>query len=235
MIRLLRIVLVISLFGLTATAGAHTIRISLPDLLGPQTIDSLEPHYVCPLCRSASVLVNSLPIDSQFVGFEWSGTIKPGRVVGDGAIREPIEQILKGTFSIGLTAPSFGYVFFPASVLPASGPFQDSWQWPGGPVGGFIDHNCLDCTYPPNEWTVGLQLAPDYFALGDSIPFLQPPSQGELRVANQGLILLDPIYADVTSAALIFEMVPEPSVAMLAVMAIAILANTDPRRRRKAS
>lgn len=226
-------VLIAWLLTMAGATQAQTVRIPLPELLGPQSVDSLAPNLVFSFGRSTDVLRSSLPDFATFIGVEWSGTIKAGRVVGDGIEREPIEQLLRGNFSTRIGTLGYSVGSFPAFDIPSFGPFEALWQ-PLGPIGGFIDRNCIDCTYPPEVWTVGLQLAPDYFALGNSIPFLRPPGEGEVRWAHQGLIMLEGIEVNVTSAALVFEIVPEPGTAVLLLCGLGCFAaiRNCPRRRR---
>ena len=89
-----QILLAVLLFSITGMAVARTVRIPLPELLGPQVIDSLESHRVFSLGRYVAIPRSSLPRHFESIRFEWAGTIKAGRVVGDGIEREPIEQIL---------------------------------------------------------------------------------------------------------------------------------------------
>lgn len=233
MIRILQLAIVAIAIACAGTTVAQPVEISLPSLIGPQSIESLDSRLVFALGRSASILKSSLPNDFDSVEFRWSGTIKSGRVVGDGVEREPIEQTLRGNFSTGLGAPGHSYGFFPAFDVPAFGPFSASWQLQA-PIGAFIDRNCFDCIYEPEKWAVGLQLAPDYFALGNSIPFLDPPGEFESRDSNQGLILLEPIEVNITSAALVFHVIPEPNAAMLLLVGLECAIATwrrHPRRK----
>jgi hypothetical protein len=107
---------------------AETVRVSLPGLLGHQSITNLDGHLPIFLAgRSVE-----FPRFSRSLGFpfrlEWAGTIKAGRVVGDGIQREAIEQVLFGNFSTGLKAPQASIYAFPAFDLPAFGPFTSSWH-----------------------------------------------------------------------------------------------------------
>jgi len=230
-----KFVLLIPLILTTAViAEARTVRVALPELLGPQFVTSLETDRTFAIPPTAVIPISALPQRSEFVGFEYEGTIKAGRVVGDGIDRVPVEKILRGNFGSTLQAPGgYSYGFWPAT-LPEFGAFQSGWQLDSQP-GGFIDYGCIDCVYPRPVWEVTLDLAPDFFALGISIPFFDPPSEGEFRLAQHGLILLETIEANITSASLVFNVVPEPACETLCLLGVTLFVRWRARRRQQSS
>lgn len=204
-------------------ALGYEVRIPLPELVGNQSVTSLEWSAIYSSGGGASI-PSSAAIEFP-LRFEWSGTIKAGSVIGDGISRVPIEKELRGTFSSGISLRGSNFIFLPGYELPATGVFQASWQLNGLSSAPFF-HDCLlgDCAIAPSG--VSLTLVPDFSSLESSIPFLKPLGEMESRDANQGLILLKPIEVNITSAALVYEEVPEPSAASLIVIAMIISANT---------
>jgi hypothetical protein len=61
--------------------------------------------------------------------------------------------------------------------------------------------------------TVSVNFGPSWARISDEIPFLTPPAQGELRWADDGLIVVEPVIGTITEAYLVIEhrFVPEPS------------------------
>ena len=213
-------IILVILVATSTTASAETFRIPLPELLGHRSVDDLSLQFFArpdPLAE-----IDRLPPGAISYRLEWSGTLRAGRVVGDGVIREPIERLLQGSFVPHISRSGESIGRFPAS-LTAFGSFEETWQLDRLP-GGFIDWNEIGREQPPNRLSVTFKLVPDYLTLGDSIAFIEPPTNGESRNASDGLILLEPIEADITSAALVVEVIPEPTTVTFAIVAILIVA-----------
>jgi hypothetical protein len=205
---------------MTAPAVAETVRIPLPDLLGRHTLDDLgfqsfeRPEFSTEIDRAL------LPSGALSYRLEWSGTLTAGRVIGDGTIRESVERLLQGSFIPNLTGSGESFARFP-TPLTAFGSFKETWQLERLP-GQFIDWIDVGSPPPSNHLSISLNFVPDYLTLGDSIPFFLPPVNGEGRYASDGLILLEPIQAEIASAELVIEAIPEPATFGIAVLAISL-------------
>jgi hypothetical protein len=211
------------------TTSAEPVRIPLPELLGHRSVDDLSLAFFSRPDPIAVLNRNIIPFGAISYRLEWSGTLKAGRVVGDGVLRAPIEQVLQGSFIPDLSGRGESFGRFPVTLVP-SGPFEETWQLDRLP-GGFINRGPIGEPSPPDVLSISFKLVPDYLLLGNSIPFITTPTHGEPGHANEGLILLEPIEADITSAAIVFEAIPEPSTIVFAAAGTFLFVCVLLRRR----
>jgi hypothetical protein len=210
------------------TAAGETFRIPLSQLLGQRSVDDLSLQFFGRPDPIAEIDVTLIPPGATSFRLEWSGTLRAGRVVGDGIVREPIESLLQGSFIPDISRSSESIGRFP-SPISGLGLFEESWQIDRLP-GRFVDWNVIGEEQPPDRLSISLKFVPDYQTLGNSIPFYDPPGNGQGRYASEGLRLLDPIEADITSAAFVFEIIPEPSTLAIAAAGISLGALSLLRR-----
>ena len=198
----------------TATVSAGTVRVPLPELLGDYTIDSFDNGF---FGRQIQVTPGVSHFGSERATIELKGSITRGRVRGDGVLRQSIETILHGGFGATFQPtqdplnPNLGL-----SLLP-EGDFQRDWSFSVFFQPGIDDFPMLGqpTVFQPE---VSISFQPSWGRLYDEIPFLPPPAQDELRRAEDGLIIMEPVVGTITEAYLVIEhrFIPEPSTLAIA-------------------
>lgn len=207
---------------LTAPALGGTVVVPLPDLVGTYQYNSLgTPPSGCAKTATLETAWRLYDVTQAHVVIE--GSFSAGRVTGDGVLREAQEVALYSEFCIQYAIGYSGNWFLDRAT---SGPFTFSADF----IGPF--DKLLPIPPPPGPlyFTAAIQIALDTRnSLWGPPAFFVPPAEG--TPWYEGLVLVDPATATVTSAYLVLEgpNVPEP--ATLALLALGGLMALGRRAR----
>jgi len=213
------------------TAAAGTVRIPIPQLLGDYSINSFEDGL--PFGRQINVIAGVSHFGSERATIELKGSIKYGKVRGDGVLRENTETVLDGGFSTWFQ-PTLDAIDldFGLSLLP-DGDFQRSWSYSVQFQPGIDDFPCIGCGPRVFAPGVSVNFWPSQGRLFNEIPFLFPPAEGEFREVGDGLTIIEPAIGTVTEAYLVIEhrFIPEPSTIVFAAAGALLIMGVLLRRR----
>jgi hypothetical protein len=199
----------IGLISIGATVHAGTVRVPLPQLLGDYAIDRFDNGF---FGRQIQVVPGVSHFGSERATIELRGSITHGRVRGDGILRQNVEAILDGGFGAWFQPTHDGLSLDLGLSLLPEGEFQRDWSFSVFFQPGIDDFPVIG---EPRVFrpTVSVNFGPSWGRLYDEIPFLSPPTQGELRQSEDGLIVVEPVVGTITEAYLLIEhrFVPEPA------------------------
>jgi len=192
------------LLVLAPHAKGGAITVPLPDLVGTYQYNSLGTAP--PGCTKTATLETTWGLyDVTQAHVVIEGGFSAGRVTGDGVLREAQEVALYSEFCIQYAIGYSGNWFLDRAT---SGPFTFSADF----IGPF--DKLLPIPPPPGPlyFTAAIQIALDTRnSLWGPPAFFVPPAEG--TPWYEGLVLVDPATATVTSAYLVLEgpNVPEPA------------------------
>ncbi len=206
--------------GTAATAGS--IRYELPTLLGEHRYDGTGSPISG---RFAFVDTSFHFYDIAQARLVVEGRVTAGKARGDGVLRKDLEFDLLPSVAV---EPSFSTTLaIPRAPTPESFLIEKLYPHPFVPETTPLPN---PDGYPPVSFFVHVSVGP---SLATSFPpLITPPAPGELVYATDGMIVLEPIIADITSAYVVLSgpgVVPAPSGLAVVVIACAGLLMT--RRR----
>jgi PEP-CTERM motif len=211
MLRTHRIVIAAGLFLLLPSlpAVAGSVRYDLPELLGNHVWDGSD---VFDLGQIAHVDTPYGFYSVRQARLVVEGFATLGRAHGDGVLRQDVEFELLPVVN---AYPSFAQIIY-LPTGPTIGAFDIDYVYPNPFVPEVTPLPNPD-GYPPVSFQVLFSLGP---RLETEIPpLLEPVDPGELDLWVRGVVLDDPIVANVTEAYIILEgpgVVPEPTSIVLA-------------------
>ncbi len=210
------------------TAAAGTVRISVTELLGDYAINSFEGGV--PFGRQVNVNTVLSHFGSERATIELKGSIKHGKVRGDGILRGTQEAILDGGFRTWFQPTTDPMDFDLGLSLLPDGDFALSWTYSIHFQPGIDDFPCPGCEPRFFEPSVSVNFWPSWQRLTDEIPFLDQA----IHRAEDGLIVTEPANGTVTEAYLVIEhrFIPEPSTIVVAAAGALLFVGVLLRRRR---
>jgi len=213
---------VLLLFVLAPQAKGGTITLPLPDLVGTYQYNSLgTPPSGCAKTATLETTWGLYQVTEAHLVIE--GSFSAGRVTGDGVLRQAEEVALNSDFSNMYIIGYNGFGFLDRAT---SGAFTVSGDF----IGPFDRYLSIPPPPGPLYFTATIQMALNtQNSLWGPPAFFVPPAEG--TPWYEGLVLVDPATATVTSAYLVLEgpNVPEP--ATLALLALGGLMALGRRAR----
>jgi hypothetical protein len=211
---------------LSAPALGGTVTVSLQDLLGTYTYDTLgtvpPPYYT-----SATVHTGYGLADATRVRLMLEGSSSPAIVRGDGVLREDQAVVTNARFSISSQIGYDGYLEGP-TLAPGAFAFVGIWYY-----GPYDDHRPIPGPPGPDYFSaiIEMSLCPTNPIWGPPA-FIVPPAEGTVVRWYDGLILVEPATATVTNAYLVLEGPTLPEPATLSLLALGGLLALRRRARR---
>jgi len=205
-----------------------TIKYELPELLGQHHYDGSEQT---PFGRVAHVNTSFGFYSIAEAKVVVEGSVTSGTAHGDGILREPLEFVLEPSVS---AHPSFARsISF--STEPVIGAFRIEEVY-SDPFWPEITPLPNPAGYPPVSFYVPFFVGLNEFST-DFPPRLKPAKPGELIFATDGMIVDEPIVANVTTAYILLsgpDIVPEPAsgAIFVSVLVAGIFACRQRTRRR---
>lgn len=204
---------------------AGTVRYELPQLLGEHVYDG--PDYWGRLAQVETSL-SYYSADSAKLVVE--GTVAAGRARGDGILREALEFDLLPAVSASAYLPGSSSVDFIGEPSPL-GSFRIEKVYPR-PLDPQVVLMPSPDGYPPILLAVSFSVRPIF--VHPYPPLLHQPQPGDLTFHDDGIIVNEPLVANVTKAYILItgpHIVPEPASGFLLLPAF-VLALTSYRRGR---